>query len=576
MPLGLDQLGVWSVDLVTDGPHVLVAGTTGAGKSELLTSLLAALTVTASPQRLGLLLVDYKGGTAFGALAALPHVAGVVTDLDGAATRRVLTSLGAELRRRERLLSAHCQGERPTGPRPPRLVIVVDEFRVLAEEQPDVLAGLVRVATVGRGLGVHLVLATQRPAGVVSSQIRANTNLRIALRVRDAADSEEVIEHPGAARITAAQPGRALVRCGGGPVRTVQTGYLSAVDRERWLAGVQAAAHLLGRSRTPVPWLPELAERVSVRELALYGAARVEPGGGELHPDEPAGVVLPYALADLPEQQRRGVLAWDLSRDGQLAVVGGPGSGRTTLLRALAMAAWSSPEPVHVHVIDAAGALTGPGGLPLHLSSAPSAAPGTQSHWPGLGTVVGAADPERGRRLVALLLDEVARRIGAGPEPGRPHVLLLVDGWESLAESWSRIDHGRGARRPRPAGLRGEGSRSAPGSHRGPQRARWVDGRRVHRSAPASDHRPERPDAGRVDRFCTYALARGSSGGPAAWIGAGPGPGGPAGPGACVEDARAALRGVRRTCCGATTSVAGATTSGLRAEPTAERHRSRR
>ncbi len=413
VPLGRDERGVWWLDLVRDGPHVLVAGTTGAGKSELLTALVAGLAGTASPQRLGVLLVDYKGGTAFAALAGLPHVTAVVTDLDGAGARRVLTSLTAELRRRERLAVTG-------GPPPARLVVVVDEFRVLAEEQPDLLSGLVRVATVGRGLGVHLVLATQRPSGVVGPQIQANTNLRIALRVRDEADSAEVVESPLAARITADQPGRALLRSGGGPLRRVQTGYLGADATTRWLATVQAAAALLGRPAARPPCLPPLPERITPDALPDDGS-------------DDAGAFAPgYALADLPEEQRRAVLRWRPGRDGQLAVVGGPGSGRSTTLRALAQAAVRAEDagspPVHLHILDAAATLAGPvrrGGL-------------ADVGWPQLGTVVVADDTERCHRLLA--------RLEGLLRPGQPAplaVLLLVDGWESLVECWSRLDHGR-------------------------------------------------------------------------------------------------------------------------------------
>ncbi len=417
--LGVTAVGPWTVDLAGDGPHVLVAGTTGAGKSELLTTMVAALATAHPPERLAFLLVDYKGGTAFAHLADLPHVTGVITDLDPALARRALTSLRAELRRRERLLA-----ETP-GTSTPRLVIVVDEFRVLAEEQPELLAGLVRVATVGRGLGVHLVLATQRPAGVVSADIKANTNLRIALRLRDRSDSDDVVEAPDAARIPSRRVGRAVLRRAGDDLVTVQVAHLPADDRARWLGSVQAAAQLIGARTPPAPWLPPLPDQLSSAGLTLDLAPVGDPAVG--------AVLLPYALADLPEQQRRAVLAWDLTGDGHLAVAGGPGSGRSTVLHTLAAAA-GRLGGVQVHVIDAGGDLADLADAARH---------------PHVGTVVAASDVERCARLVAALTEEAHRRRAAVRSDrtidaaGPPPVLLLVDGWESVTDLWSRCDHGR-------------------------------------------------------------------------------------------------------------------------------------
>ncbi|WP_345714232.1 FtsK/SpoIIIE domain-containing protein, partial [Kineococcus glutinatus] len=233
VPLGDDGAGPLLVDLAADGPHALVAGTTGAGKSELLQTLVAGLAATHPPDRLQFVLVDYKGGSAFAECATLPHCAGLVTDLDEHLGRRALRSLSAEVRRRERLLRA--AGARDlaelharTDPSSlARLVVVVDEFRVLAEELPDFVGGLVRLAAVGRSLGVHLVLATQRPAGVVSADIRANTNLRIALRVQDRADAEDVVGSPAPALLDERVPGRAVLRTGG-RLTTLQVARVAA------------------------------------------------------------------------------------------------------------------------------------------------------------------------------------------------------------------------------------------------------------------------------------------------------------------------------------------------------------
>ena len=200
--IGESTDGLFAIDIRADGPHGLVAGTTGSGKSELLQTMIASLAVGNRPDEFNFVLVDYKGGAAFKDCNHLPHTVGMVTDLDGHLTTRALESLGAELRRREHQLADadakdiedYLAGRQPGDEPMPRLLIVIDEFAALAAELPDFVTGLVDVARRGRSLGVHLILATQRPAGVVSAEIKSNTNLRIALRVTDAGDSDDVIE----------------------------------------------------------------------------------------------------------------------------------------------------------------------------------------------------------------------------------------------------------------------------------------------------------------------------------------------------------------------------------------------
>ena len=228
--VGEDAEGAFSIDLRADGPHALVAGTTGSGKSELLQTLIAGLCAANTPEAMTFVLVDYKGGAAFKDCAHLPHTVGMVTDLDGHLTSRALDSLGAELRRRERQLARAgakdvddyaATAHAATDPMP-RLVLIIDEFAALITELHDFVTGLVDIARRGRSLGVHLVLATQRPAGVVSADIRSNTNLRIALRVTDESDSQDVIEAPDAAHIPPALPGRAYARLGHGRLLAFQ------------------------------------------------------------------------------------------------------------------------------------------------------------------------------------------------------------------------------------------------------------------------------------------------------------------------------------------------------------------
>ncbi|WP_446664666.1 FtsK/SpoIIIE domain-containing protein [Flexivirga sp. B27] len=470
-PLGRTGDGTLRIDLATDGPHGLIAGTTGAGKSELLQSLVTSLALANRPDEMVFVLVDYKGGAAFQDCARLPHTVGLVTDLDAHLTARALTSLGAEVRRREQLLAGvgakdiEDYQRIPDVESLPRLVLVIDEFRVLAEEMPDFISGLVRLAAVGRSLGIHLVLATQRPAGVVSADIRANVNLRIALRVRDGADSQDVIDNGDAAQIPAALPGRAILRTGGGRPVTFQTARiggcssgdtaqievsvaghrgglptrLSALeeadgptDLQRTVTAIRQATTDLAITPPPSPWLPPLPAAVTTEKLtdAPYAI------GGD--PCGPESIIL--GLMDVPQQQQTRPVAWDLETDGHLAIVGGPRSGRTSLLRTLAVqAAHAWPRSgLAVYVVDAGSNL------------------GALTALPQVGAVVDRDDTGRLTQLVEWLAGEIRSRqqqfardqVSGFAEHVHdgghlPRILLLIDGWESLTEISEETTFGR-------------------------------------------------------------------------------------------------------------------------------------
>jgi S-DNA-T family DNA segregation ATPase FtsK/SpoIIIE len=427
-PLAVAADGIVEIDLIEHGPHALVAGTTGAGKSELLRALVVGLAVRASPRDVTFVLVDYKGGSAFDACAGLPHVVGVVTDLDERLAERALRSLRAELRRREEVLrtaaAVDIDAYRRSAPADdgpmPRLVVVIDEFAGLAADLPDFLAALVGVAQRGRGLGVHLVLATQRPAGVVNDDVRANTNLRIALRVQDATDSMDVIGTDDAARLARDRPGRAIVRLGAGDVVPVQVAAVSMpagtvapppvevaamgsapplptsegpTVLERLVASCRAAAESVALPPSRRPWLDPLPDTLSLDTL-------------------PVGAV---ALADDPDAQAQHPIGWDPSA-GHLLLSGAPGSGTTTALASLALAAAgrAPASDLHLYVVD-----MGVGDLqPL-------------SGLPHCGGVVRAAERERLVRLVRRLRSEVDSRRSAGRSV-RPDIVVVIDGLEAL------------------------------------------------------------------------------------------------------------------------------------------------
>jgi DNA segregation ATPase FtsK/SpoIIIE, S-DNA-T family len=472
--IGVNTIGTMSLDIRGDGPHGLVAGTTGSGKSELLQSIVASLAVANQPRFMNFVLVDYKGGSAFKDCELLPHTVGMVTDLDGHLTERALESIGAELRRRERLLQSfgvkdiddywELPPER-TAEDLPRLLIVIDEFASLVEELPTFVDGLVDLARRGRSLGIHLILATQRPSGVVSAAIKTNTNLRIALRVTDAADSSDVVDSPLAARIPKATPGRAYVRVGHdsltefqsarvGGKRTTQQNealHMIPVDWQTISESFVISANVENTSEqtdlsllveminrafersnmTParVPWLPPLPS-----ELIWGTRSRFE--GAELQSA--------FGLQDLPQEQDQPRALFDLKRNGHLAIAGDSGSGRTTALRtlALALAANGSAEDIHIYAIDC-----GSGGLrPLT----------TLDH---CGAVIMRQEPDRLDRLINRLLQEIERRRdilleggfssiedqrqGSAVEERLPYVVVVVDQWDGFLAEFDELDSGR-------------------------------------------------------------------------------------------------------------------------------------
>ncbi|MGL5857123.1 MAG: FtsK/SpoIIIE domain-containing protein [Angustibacter sp.] len=471
MMLGANGTGPVSVDLMSDGPHALVAGTTGAGKSELLRTMVLSLAVANRPDELGFVLIDYKGGTAFANCERVPHVTGVISDLDEQLAARALRSLRAELSRRERLLAAgraedlgayqRWADADPRRPRLGRLVVVIDEFRALATELPDFMEGVVRLAAVGRALGIHLVLATQRPAGVVSADIRANVNLRIALRVRDRAESDDVLDAPDAAELPVRHPGRALIRSGGDPLRMLQVARADARSApapppcptvrplveetdapattsastgalDRLVSTVRAATATLALPAPARPWLPPLPHVLP--DAALRRRPRQLPGQelGEHQGDErPHAVKL--GLLDDPDQAQQTPYTWLPEHDGHLAIIGGPRSGRSTALHRVVteLAAQRDPSTMHLHLIDFSG-----GRLPEWVQL------------PHVGTTVGRDCPRLAARLITRLVEQ---RRHAKPDTSeasaadrpRPTTVLLIDGWEALTEALDGIDRGR-------------------------------------------------------------------------------------------------------------------------------------
>ncbi|MEU9975918.1 FtsK/SpoIIIE domain-containing protein [Streptomyces sp. NPDC051014] len=479
--IGESYDGPFGIDLRRDGPHGLIAGTTGSGKSELLQTIVAALAVANTPENMTFVLVDYKGGSAFKDCVQLPHTVGMVTDLDAHLVERALESLGAELKRREHILAAADAKDiedyqdlvrrNPAHPPVPRLLIVIDEFASMVRDLPDFVTGLVNIAQRGRSLGIHLLLATQRPSGVVSPEIRANTNLRIALRVTDAGESTDVIDAPDAGHIAKSTPGRAYVRLGHASLIPFQSGRVGGrrpgaadpatlapwagalswedlgraalrkpkseareddeiTDLKVLVDAVREANTALAIPAQHSPWLPALDDMLLLEDVPTVR------GRGAL----PAA---PYGVEDLPGEQARRAVAVDFASFGHLIVAGAPRTGRSQVLRTIAgsLARTNSCADVHLYGIDCGnGALN------------------ALTRLPHCGAVVGRNQTERVERLMARLSGELGRRQelladrgfadigeqrGAVAEAERlPHIVLLLDRWEGWLPTLGELNHG--------------------------------------------------------------------------------------------------------------------------------------
>lgn len=475
-PLGMGPAGLVSIDLRRDGPHGLTAGTTGSGKSELLQSYVAALAATFPASKLTFVLVDYKGGAAFKDCVDLPHTVGFFTDLDPHLAQRALVSLNAELRRREHILGHYGAKDlidlerKDPANAPANLFIVFDEFAFLKKEVPEFVAGVIDIAQRGRSLGVHLMLATQRPSGVVDDHIRANTNLRIALRIADEVDSNDVLDRPDAAHIPKGLPGRAYVRTGHSDVTVVQAAYGGAIsgtsqamptrvtpltlapglgggrsggggggsdederptDLQRLVSSICEAHVAAGIPDQPLPWLPPVGDVV---DLAQVMADHPVPATA-------TELATTIGLVDMPETQSIAPWLLDLGAVGHLLVYGTSASGKTTLLRSIAasLASRMWPSDLQIYALDYASR-----GLKA-LDALPH-----------VGAVITADEIERTERLFVMLDKLIAERkallgaVGASSlveyrrmhGPVLPYVVVLLDGYSGFSSVFMNVDHG--------------------------------------------------------------------------------------------------------------------------------------
>ena len=403
VPIGLrgqDDLVQLNLHEKAHGPHGLIAGTTGSGKSETIQSYILSLAVNFHPHDVAFLLIDYKGGGMANLFKNLPHLLGTITNLDGVQSMRALASINAEIHRRERLFGEFevnhinqyqkkFKNGEATEPLP-HLFIISDEFAELKVNQPDFIKKLVSIARVGRSLGVHLILATQKPSGVVDDQIWSNSRFKIALKVADRSDSNEMLHTPDAAEIT--QTGRAYLQVGNNEVYELFQSAWSGADYQpekddmgiedhtiylinelgqyeilnEDLSGLEDAdeikevpteldaivhnIHLLCEEQeippVPQPWLPPLKERIVLEELE-----EVQPAIAWAQ-EKSLSILL--GMADIPQAQKQESVSINLAKDGHVLLYGSPGTGKTTFLQSAGMdlARKFSPKDLTMYLMD--------------------------------------------------------------------------------------------------------------------------------------------------------------------------------------------------------------------------------
>ena len=443
-PLGISENGkILYLDLheKAHGPHGLVAGTTGSGKSELLQSYILSMAMTYHPYDVGFVIIDFKGGGMASQVAGLPHLLGTITNIDGHELNRSLMSINAELVRRQEIIKKYndihddkikdiydyfsCYKSGRTAIPLPHLIIIVDEFAELKEEQPEFMKELISAARIGRSLGVHLILATQKPAGQVDEQIRGNIRFQVCLKVASASDSKEVIQSELASQIV--DPGRAYLRVGNNEIfRLFQSGYsgkklLSATGLQT--TQLQESIHFLtslwansGIEKLPNICLPSLSTCIK------YPSAD----------SKKSRKLIPVGIYDDPSKQYQGGFYLD-PFDKNTLIIGTARTGKTNFLQVLirSIADSYTPKEVNIYIIDFASMI---------LKSMESL-----NH---VGGVVTPSEDEKFKNLMKMLSADIERRrknffdigvssydsyIEAG-ESEFPRIVLMIDNFTVLRE----------------------------------------------------------------------------------------------------------------------------------------------
>lgn len=471
-PLGVSKTSVISLDLhdKAHGPHGLVAGTTGSGKSEILQTYILAMATLFHPYEVGFVIIDFKGGGMVNQFKELPHLLGAITNIDGKEINRSLKSIKAELQKRQRLfaeadvnhidkyIKKYKAGEVKTPL--PHLIIIVDEFAELKAEQPEFMKELISAARIGRSLGVHLILATQKPSGQVNEQIWSNSRFKLCLKVQSQEDSNEVLKSPLAAEIK--EPGRAYLQVGNNEIfELFQSAYSGAPERvddsnvkefsifnitdsgKRVPVYVQKKGKSGDGSATQLdaivkyvadyctdiqlPKLPDICLPSLSRNIDFVAQAK-NPGGYDVE----------IGVYDDPDNQYQGVYSIDLANNN-LMLIGSSQSGKTNILQNIirSLSTKYTPDEVSIYIIDFASMVLKNFEKLNHV-----------------GGVVSPSEDEKLKNLFKLLRDEIESRkerlmsvgvssFAAYKEAGMsdmPLMVLMIDNLTALKELYFQDD----------------------------------------------------------------------------------------------------------------------------------------
>ena len=470
------------------GPHGLIAGTTGSGKSEFIITYILSMCINYSPDDVSFILIDYKGGGLARAFeneatgASLPHLAGTITNLDKTDMDRTLVSIDSEVKRRQKIFNVardltgestidiykyqrlfkEGRVEEPV----PHLFIICDEFAELKAQQPDFMDNLISIARIGRSLGVHLILATQKPSGVVNEQIWSNTRFRVCLKVQDESDSKEMLKRPDAAYLR--QAGRYFLQVGYDEYFALgQSGYSGAkyypsdkiikqVDRSinfindcgQFIKSIQADNGTVIESdgeqiQATLDLITAVAKRVNKKSRRLWlpnipsvitVAEMINKYNYQFDYSTIKAIIGEY---DAPELQEQGIVTYDVLKDGNTIVYGNDGAEKEMILNSIiySLSNYYSPEDINFYMIDF-------GSESLR----------TYEKLPHFGGYATISEENRINNLFNILEDEIAKRkkmfapyggdyikYKASTKEKIPLLVVIINNFDSMKENFDNL-----------------------------------------------------------------------------------------------------------------------------------------